>query len=199
MAFAIPLAGMAAGAAGTAGTIGSLASIASLVGTGLSVIGSFQQAQGQKASAQASANAARYNAQVARNNEILAQQNKVLAAREGAQKVYEQQMKTRAELAGMEAAQGASGVRLDSKSFLDVQSSAKELGELSAIDIRAKAARQAYGYDIEAATHRSNAQLNESQAQSDIMAGDIQSSSTILGGLSSAASGYSDYLDKRGF
>lgn len=181
-----------------ASTAATLASAASWAGRATSVVGAITGVRGDTQSAQAAAAASRYNAAVAANNALIAKQNRDWAGAEGNRLVEQQQMKTRAEMASLKANQGASGVRLDSKSFVDVQTSAEKTGELSAIDLRTKAARQAYGYDVEAASHTAQSQLDSSQAGFELEAGKINSATTLLGGLSSAASGYGDYMQAKG-
>lgn len=196
MAFLVPMAATALGAsAGTAATLGTIASVA---GTAFSIFGALKSAQGQKESAAASAASDRYNAQVAANNAKIAKQNAAWAGQQGNMLVGQQQMKNRAAAAELESNQAASGVRLDSKSFTDVRSSAKEQGELSAIDIRTKAARQAYGFEVEAGSHMADATLDRAQAGFDLDAGDTEATGTILGGLSSSAMGYANYMTARG-
>lgn len=195
MAFAVPLIASAAGAsAGVAGTLGTIASIA---GTAFSVLGSLQSSAGAKQQAQAAAQSARYNAAVAANNATIAKQNSAWAGENAEKQSAAALAKTRAEVGAIKANQAASGIAVDSGSALDVRSSAKELGQLSAIDIRTKAARQAYGYDTEAAGYQAQSNLGEAQAKNELAAGKIASNSALVGGLSTAASGFSDYLSKR--
>lgn len=209
MAFAVPLlVGSAAGVgavgpvAATAGLFGSagafsLGTALSTIGTATSLFGTLTSMRGSQQQAQSSAQAARYNAAVAANNATIAKQNSAWAAQHGQQETAAALAKNRAEAGAIQANQGASGVDIGSESALDVRSSAKETGQLSAIDIRTKAARQAYGYDIEAQDFQNQSQLDKAQARNDLAAGDINASSTLLSGISSASSGYSDYLDKR--
>lgn len=175
----------------------TLLPVVQVIGTVIGFMGSMQQAAGQEAAAKAQANAARYNAAVATNNAAIAKQNAAWMAQEGQARTLAQQMKTRAEVSALTASEASSGVRLDSASFTDVRSTAREQGELSALDIRTKTARQAYGYDVEATNYMAQAGLDKMNAASSLAAGKIASSATLMGGLGDAAGGFSNYMSSR--
>ena len=161
------------------------ASIGSAVVGGIGAI-----SQGQAASASAN-----YNAQVAQNNAKIAQQNATWAAQQGETQAATQEAKTRATVGAEKAAQAASGIDVNSGSAVDVRSSAAALGELNALTVRSNAARQAYGYQTQAASDTGQAALDKSQASSASEAGFLNAGTTVLGGLGSAASNYGKYLD----
>ncbi len=192
----VPIATALGASAATAATLGTIATVAS---TGLSIFGALKGAQGERQQGQSNAQAARYNAAVAANNATLARQNKDFASQRAQQETQAALMKTRSEVGAIKANQAASGIDLTSGSAVDVRSSAQETGQLSAIDIRTKAARQAYGYDIEAQSYDSQAKLDKQLAKNALEAGETNANTTLIGGISSAANGYSDYLDKRSF
>jgi len=194
MAFLLPAAASAAGATSALGTISSIASIA---GTGMQVLGAFRGSQVSKFEAKANAASARYSAAVAANNAIIAQRNAELSAAEGNAEAAQKQLETRAKAGAIKASQAASGVDVNYGSAVDVRSSAAATGQLSAINIRANAARKAYGYQQEARDYTAQSKLYEAQAKNAKIAGDIEASSTLLGGLSSAGQGFGDYLDRR--
>jgi hypothetical protein len=191
MAFLIPLAASAATATATAatasGTLATIGSIASLASAGVGALGAIQQSRAQAA-------ASKYNAGVATNNAAVAKQNAAWASQEGRAAAEAQSMKTRAEIGGIKANQGASGVDVNSGSALDVRSSAAETGELNTLSIRSNAARQAYGYQTEEANYQGQAALDRSQASSAKTAGIIGAGTTLLGGIGDASMRYSDYL-----
>lgn len=157
------------------------------------VAGAATAAYGAYSSGQASSAAAKYNSQTAANNAAIATQNARFAAEEGEVNVANEQQKTRAELGGILANQGASGVDVNSGSAVDVRSSAAETGELNAINIRANAARQAYGYETQAASDMGQSALDKSQAGNDTTAGYIGAGSTLLTGAGQAGSTYQNY------
>lgn len=185
MAFLVPVALGGAMTAGTASTIGLVASVA---GAGIGALGAIQSARAQSASA-------KYNAQVQQNNAQIAKQNATWAAQAGEAQAGASQMKTRAVVGGIIANQAASGVDLTRGSSLDVRSSARELGELDAINIRSNAAREAYGYETNASSFTAQSQLDKFQSGAAMSSGYVNAGGTILGGVGSAGLGYARYME----
>lgn len=161
--------------------------IAGIIGAGIGAVGAYKSGQAAKASGE-------YNSEVAANNATIAQQNATLAAQEGNAAVEQSQLKTRAQVGGILANQAAAGVDVNKGSAVDVRSSAAELGELSALNIRSSAARQAYGYNVQATNDTAQSQLDKSQGDNAATAGDIGAGATIISGVGSAASGYANFL-----
>jgi len=159
--------------ASTAATVGGL------VGTGVSAYSAVQQGKQQAASAN-------YNAAVAANNAQIATQNATVAGQVGAEQTAIEQQRTRAAIGGIKAAQGASGIDINSGSAVDVRSSAEELGQLNAITVRSNAARTAYGYQSQAKSDAAQAELDQQEAGYDKTAGYDKAATTLLG---SAVSG----------
>lgn len=168
------------------------------ISAGVGILGAIKGAQGANYQAQAEANSATYNSEVAANNAKISTQNAAFAAAEGNSKVEAQQQKTRAQVGAITANQGASGVDVNSGSAPDVRSSARETGELSAINIRADAARQAYGFQNEAAGYTATSGLDTAQAQNDITAGQLNSSTALTSGLSNVGSNFGKFVQGGG-
>jgi hypothetical protein len=164
------------------------------VAAGASVIGGVVGAFGSEESAAASSEAATYQSQVAANNATIATQNAQYATAAGEAQVTQSQLKTAATVGAIKTNQAASGLDVNSGSNVDVQSSAKELGELDALTIRNAAARQAYGYQVQSTSDVASGQLLQMQAGQDMTAGMYGVGSSILGGASSAANSYGRYL-----
>lgn len=185
-------AGSASAIAGAGATIAgySLADIAlvtGLAGSVVSGVGQYQQGQ-------AASESAKYNSQVAQNNATIASQNAVWAGQEGEVNAAAKEQQTRATLGSIKAAQGANGVDVNSGSNLDVRSSAEQLGELDAINIRANAARTAYGYTSQASNQEAQSGLDKYEAESSSTAGDIGAGASLLTGAGNAGLGYAKYL-----
>lgn len=181
-------AGTATAAAGS--TFAGLATAATLAAGAISAVGSIEQGQ-------ASSAAAKYNAGIAQNNAQIAQQNATFAGQEGEENAAVAEGKTRAQVGAITAAQAANGVEVNSGSALDVRSSAAELGELNAINIRANAARQAYGYNTEASSDVGQSQLDKSKSQQDSTAGYIKGGSTLLSASANQNNNYSGFLSSQ--
>lgn len=159
--------------AATAGLgLASLGRFANLAGSGISAIGGLMQGNAQSAAA--------------KNNAIVARERAENKAKEGEMRAEQEMQKTRAEVAGIKANQGASGVDLGSDSSIDVRSSAEELGELNAINIRANAAREAYGYQTESANYLA-------ESKNDKTSGMIGAAGTLLGGIGNTYTNYENY------
>ena len=186
MAVAIPLiagavaggAGYAAAGAGVLGAAATAAPLTSALGIGgltTSALGSIAQGQQQAASA-------KYNASVAANNAQIATQNANLIGAEGNANAGVEGQKTRANVGAIKASQAANGIDINSGSAVDVRSSAAELGELNAINIRSQAARAAYGQQTQAASDTAQAALDKQQAGYAAEAGVTQGATTLLSG-----------------
>lgn len=150
-------------------------------------------AAGQIGQSRANAAAAGYNAKVAAQNAQLATQNANYVGAQGEQNVAAEGAKTRAGEGAITASQGASGVKLNSGSSVDVRESAAKIGMLNALNVRSQAARQAYGYQTQAVSDTAQSQLYRSQQKADKESGIINAGATILGGIG-AASAYSKFL-----
>ncbi len=163
------------------------------MGTGAQVASGGVSAYGQMAAARAQSQALDYNAQIQDRNVEIAEQNATWAAQEGDQAVSQSQMKTRALYGATKANQGASGVRLDSGSDVEVRASEVQTGMQDALTIRSNAARKAYGFETQAAGAEAQAQLDRAQSKNAITSGTISAGGTILGSLAKASQ-YSSFL-----
>lgn len=161
----------------------------SAVGTGIGIMGQMQQAKAQ-------ASAANYQSEVAANNAKIATQNATWANQAGEQQQAQAQLKTRAQVGGILAAQAASGVDVNKGSTIDVRSSAAETGQLDALTLRSNAARQAYGYDVQSTSDTAQSQLDSATASNIESAAPINAASTFLGGAGNAASKYAEFTQK---
>lgn len=160
----------------------------------IGLVGGATNAYGQMQQASANAATQNYNAQVADNNSAIATQEAAWAGEEGDQAASNSELATRSKVGGIIANQGASGVEVGSGSFQDVQKSASEVGMLDAMTIRSNAARQAYGYQVQATSETGQAALDRYAAKNDLEAGKIKSAGTILGSAGSN-SAFSNFLN----
>lgn len=192
MGFAIPLlttiGSAAAGEFAAAGAgAGGLAGIgSSVLGTGISALGSI-------VSGFASAGSDRANAAILANNAKIAQRNASMAAEEGEVKAGEQQAKNRAKMGGIVAEQGGSGIDVNSGSFTNVKAGQELLGQTDTTNIKAAAARQAYGFQTEAASDLASAANLRSKAEGDIFGGVVGGGDTLLGGIGKAGEAYDQW------
>jgi prolyl-tRNA editing enzyme YbaK/EbsC (Cys-tRNA(Pro) deacylase) len=173
----------------TALAVGSLA--VGTIGAGVSAYGSIEAGEANSA-------AANYQSQVSANNAIIAQQNAQYATAAGEAQVTQSQLKTAAVVGAIKTNQAASGLDVNSGSNVDVQSSAKELGELDALTIRNAAAKQAYGYQVGAYSDVASSQLQSAQSQQALTAGMYGAGTSILGGAASTSNNYLRFLQGNG-
>lgn len=165
-----------------------------------SILGGFVSAAGDKQAAaakqqQLNANAAEqnYQAQIAINNQSVATSNARLQMASGEEQTFAAGLKNRQNIGAIKAGQAASGIDVNSGSAVDVRSSADELGQLDALTVRSNAAREAYGYKVQASNFGAEAESDKFAASNDIIAGkeakeagDIAAVGSILGGINAA-------------
>lgn len=161
--------------------------VVAVVGAAVSAYSQYESGQAQKASAN-------YNSEVAANNAEIASQTATRAAQAGEAQAEATSQKTRATVGAITASQAAGNIDVNSGSALDVQSSAKELGELDALTVRSNAAKTAYGYQTQSASDTGQSQLDAFQAANAGTAGEISAGGSILGGVSNAAGNYGKFL-----
>lgn len=176
--------------------------IISGIGLGISALGALTgafgavtggEAQGQQFEAQA--RQATYQRGVALMNQRIAKQNADYSRSVGEVEAQTEGMKTRAVVGATKAHQAASGIDLETGSAADVRESESAIGAENVAVIRSNAARQAYGYEVEASKDVAQAGLFEAAAEDSTRAagsartaGTIGAVSSILGGASSVSS-----------
>jgi|SRR5579862_345191 len=160
---------------------------------GLGLAGAGVSAFGQYESGQATSQMAAYQAQVAQNNAAIAQQNAAWEAGAGESQVAAEGMKTAAKVASTKAAQGASGVDVNTGSTAAVRTAETELGALDAMTIRSNTAKKTYGYEVASGSDIAQAGLLTQEGSQATTAGDIGAMGTLLSGASSVGSKYANW------
>lgn len=180
-----PVAGDAAsGAAGGSmfGPWGTL--IGAAVGAG---VGAF----GAMTSANASSAMYNYKAGIAQMNQQIAQQNAAWATNAGGIKASEEGLKDAQEIAQTKTNQAASGIDVTTGSHAAVTTDQTDVAKYNQGIIRADAAHTAYGYETQAAGDTAEARLDTASATNAQTAGWIGVASSIIGGVSSVSSKWS--------
>lgn len=162
----------------------------SLTMMGMAVAGAGITAAGKYSQGQATANNAAYQAQVAANNAKIAKQNEELEVESGEISAANSEMKTRARVGATLAGQGASGVDVNSGSFVGVRAGEAELGELDALTIRSNAARRAYGYAVQATQDTAQSGLLETESAQAKKAAPWTAAASLLSSASSIGPKY---------
>jgi hypothetical protein len=167
----------------------AIGAAAGVAGAGVGVVGAIH-------SANAASQAAAYNQQIANQNAQVAKNNATYAAQAGDVQAGQAQQKTRAEVGALKASEAAAGVDVNSGSAVDVRSSARDLGELSAITVQSNAAREAYGYRTQAVGFENQGTLDATESENDTAAGEIGATTSLIGGLGQSADNYANFLLK---
>lgn len=168
---------------------GTLA-LASLVSTGA---GGITNAIGSLFGGSAQSNMYQYQAGIAAMNAQIAKQNASYDLAVGEVQAQQSGMKTRAVLGATRAAQGASGLDLNTGTAVQVRASEAELGAEDMALIRSNAAKRAYGDEVEAVQDTAQSQLDTYAASNARTAGMIGAFSSVLGAGGSVASKWSQF------
>lgn len=169
------------------------------IGVGLNALGGAVGTVGALKSAQAQASAAKYNSAVASVNAQQALKNAGLSSAEGSVQAMDQSLRTRAAVGETLANQAASGLDVNSGSAPQVRQSEAEIGETDALRIRSNATKEAYGYQIQAASQGAESALQKSEASADLISGYVNAGSTLLGSAGTAATNFAKYQLQGGF
>lgn len=153
-----------------------------VLSTGVGFIGKIMEGQ-------ATAKAANYQAQVARNNQIIADQNARYSVQAGEAAAQAQDFKNRNLVGAITAAQGASGISLDSPTLTSVREAEEQIGRLDTATIMSKALMQSQAYSADASNFAAEASLQRSKARNATTSG-------LLGGMTSLIGGASSFSDK---
>jgi len=150
-----------------------------LIPVAMAVVGGIQQGNAQDAAAQSAARDARTNATYANDaaNDALAR---------GRYDADLQRIRTGQNIGTQRAAMAANGGLVDQGSNATLQEDTAALGELDALTIQNNAAREAYGYKVQAAQGFSNAnQLvlqGQTAKQNSLLGGVIKGAGSFFGG-----------------
>lgn len=132
-------------------------------------------------SASETSKAGKFNQQVAENNAALARDQAQVAQAMGDRESQQQTWRTRALLGQQRAAIASSGVDAGVGTPLDILGESALFGEVDQQTIRLNTARQAWGFNAQAADIQNQGRLGRGAARA-------QATGTILSGLSGAGS-----------
>lgn len=150
-----------------------------LIPVAIGLVSSMQQGNAQNAQAQAAATTARTNAGYA--NKAAAD-----AITRGTYDADIQRIRTSQSIGTQRAAMAANGGQVNSGSNATIQEDTAQLGELDALTIQNNAAREAYGYKVQALSGYSNAnalvQQGASAQRNSLLGGVIKGAGSLFGG-----------------
>jgi hypothetical protein len=148
--------------------------------------------------ASASSAAGQYQKTISNENARLAMGNAKDATQRGQLEEQRSRLETRQQIGSTRAGLAAQGVDVGSGSSADVQASEAGIGELDALTIRNNAAREAYGYQVEAAQDTREGRLAQFSGDAAASGYRAQGVSTLLTGLgNTAARAYSYQKDRQ--
>ena len=159
-----------------------------IIGIGASLVGGMVSAAGAQAKGEADQAMYNYQAGVAQLNAQIAKKNAEYAVRSGGTVAYQSGIKTGQEVGQMKAAQGASGVDVNTGSAKGVRDTITKVGEQDQQTIRENYAKKAYGYEVEEVTKKAEAGADVVAGEQAKKAGDINALGSILGTVGSVAS-----------
>lgn len=158
-------------------------------GAGMSAIGAFNQAQGQK-------DAYNYQASIDEQNVLIAKEQASQALQVGQTEEQSANLKTAQTFGSQRAAMASNGIDISSSgSAIDVLSTTKYLGARDALTIHDNALRAAWGYNVQATTAQNSANFMKYAAKSISPAKSAFGS--LLGGAGQVANKWYD-LNKAG-
>ena len=140
---------------------------------------------------QATSQSYQYQAQIAQINAQVAKQNAAYAQETGEVEAQQSGMQTRAQIGQTKAIQGASGLDVNTGSGAAVRGSEAEIGVENQNITRANAAKQAYGYEVNAAQFTNQGSLDIASGANAITASYFSAGSSILGAAGSVAGKWS--------
>lgn len=154
------------------------------------VAGGITSGIGAESSASAQAAALNYQAQVAQNNAKITRQNADWDLQSGDIAAANQSLRTAQVVGQTKADQAASGVDVNTGSFVKARAGEAETGMLDAMTIRSDAAKKAYADEVQANSQTAQSQLDTMGAASAEKAGNIGAMTSLLGAASSAFGDY---------
>jgi hypothetical protein len=174
-----------------ASALGGPLAMAGLAGSAISAVGTLF-------SGSSTAAADAYQAQVAANNAKIATQQSKLDIQAGEIQTVNQGLKTKAAVGQEKAAQGASGIDVNSGSAADVRAGTAQLGTLNELTTRSDAAKKAYSDEVTAESDTAQGQLDTFAGQSATTGSEIGAAGTLLSGASTVGANYAKLQNTTG-
>lgn len=158
------------------------------IGMGTTFLGGITSAIGAFVGGEAQQQMYNYQAGIAKLNAQIAQQNATYATQVGEIQATQAGLQGGQRLGQIKAAQGASGLDVNSGSAKQVQSSQQLITASDTAAIRSNAARTAYNYANQAVGFTAQANLDTVAGQNARLSGLIGAGSSLLGAASSVSS-----------
>ena len=174
------------------------------IAVGLAVAGMAQSAyaqhkagQAQEAAGLAQQAASNSEADLADFNAKVADRQATDAVERGAQQESNFRASVRGAIGGQRAGIAANNVDVGFGSAVDVQADAAYLGELDALQIRTNAAREAWGYSVQASDLRTRAQIDRQTGVNQAAAGAQAATAANYGAVGTLIGGTANLLSSK--
>lgn len=154
---------------------------------GTTFLGSLTSAFGAFMGGEAQQQMYDYQAGVAKLNAQIAEQNATYARNVGEMQAMQVGLEGGQRMGQIRAAQGASGLDVNTGSAKQVQTSQAQITGTEVAAVRSNAAKTAYNYQVEGVQYQTQAQLDTLAGQNARTAGMVGAMSSIVGGASSVA------------
>lgn len=156
-------------------------------------MGDLANAVGSIYSGVAEQGAANAQKRIAMQNAEIAERNASLTAAAGEGQAERFGMRAKAQAGAIKTAQAASGVDVNSGSAEDVQTSQRAISMFDTMTIKSNAAREAFGFKVQAKNFRNEAAIAKAKANQAMVGASINAFSSLVGGASQASSAYSSF------
>lgn len=157
---------------------------AEVIPAALSVGGGLLKGAGSLKGGQAGGATAAYQAQVARNNAIALRQMADRSIQGGLVNADVTSLRSAANVGGLKAKQGASGINVNKGSAVDVRAGAAAAGKFDADTVLSNGDLQAYGFRVKATQEEAQAKLYEMGGGQAEAAGQLGAAGSLLGAAS---------------
>jgi hypothetical protein len=164
------------------------------IGLGLGLVGGVLNAGSSYDAAHAQSQNAAYQAQVAKNNAVIAGRNANMDLQAGVTAENNRGMKTRAQEGTALAAEGASGVDVNTGSFVGARKAISEIGALDALTIRSDTAKKMYADETQQSNFQAESGLDTAESEEASDAAPLAAAGSLLSGASSVGGNYYKYL-----
>jgi hypothetical protein len=172
--------------------------IGALVGAGIGLAGGLISATGQSNALEAQSANAAYQAQVASNNAVIAGRNANMDLQAGVTAETNRGMKTRSQVGTALAGEGASGVDVNSGSFVQARQGISEIGAMDALTIRSNTTKQLYADETQQSNFEATSGLETQESKQASSAAPLAFTGSLLSSASSVGGSYFNYLKNTG-
>lgn len=168
------------------------------VALGAGLVGSLISGIGQANSLDAQSANASYQAQVASNNAVIAGRNANMDLQAGVTAETNQGLKTRSQVGSALTSEGASGVNVNTGSFVGARQGISEIGALDALTTRSNTAKQLYADETQQTNYQAQSTLDTQESQQASAAAPLAFAGSLLSGASSVGGSYFKYMQSGG-